>query len=116
MRNKTIVLLALAAAAAGCGDKEGEDTAASGDSGVASADVSYDDVAPIMATHCNGCHTDGGSAPFALDSYDEASSRSARLVARAVDGDGGPMPPSGLSLSDDEADILIAWDAAGAPE
>lgn len=95
--------------ATGCDDKDTEDSGAS-------SSVSYADVEPILATHCVGCHVEGGSAPFALDSYEAASSRSDRLVVRAVDGEGGTMPPSGLVLSDEEAGILIDWDAAGAPE
>jgi len=104
---------ALAVLLVGC---DGKDTEDSGQDTGTAASVSYSDVEPILAANCTSCHTDGGAAPFALDSYSEASSRSARLVARAVDGEGGPMPPAGLVLSADEADILIAWDAAGAPE
>jgi len=96
----------------GSGDGGGDD--GSGDDGGSS--VVYADVSPILDAHCNSCHTAGGSAPFALDSYSDASSRSGRLIARAVDGDGSPMPPSGLTLSAEEADTLVAWDAAGAPE
>lgn len=79
-------------------------------------DVSYADVEPILAAYCTGCHTEGGPSPFALDSYADAAPRAGRIVARAVDGSGGPMPPAGLALDDDEAAILEAWDAAGAPE
>ncbi|MEL6344014.1 MAG: cytochrome c [Myxococcota bacterium] len=78
--------------------------------------VSYADVAPILSQYCTGCHQTGGPGGFSLESYEDASSRSGRLVARAVDGTGGPMPPSGLALTPEEEDILIAWDAAGAPE
>lgn len=109
MTKKMMIGLLAAATTLGCDDKSGTDE-------TGGASVSYADVEPVLAVHCNGCHTDGGPAPFALDSYDAAASRSDRLVARAVDGDGGPMPPSGLSLSADEEDILIEWDAAGAPE
>ena len=111
----------MAMSATGCteksddsGDAESSGDDGSGDDGGSS--VVYADVSPILDAHCNSCHTAGGSAPFALDSYSDASSRSGRLIARAVDGDGSPMPPSGLTLSAEEADTLVAWDAAGAPE
>ena len=92
-----------------CDDKGGDDSSSSGE-------VSYADVEPILDAHCVSCHQAGGSAPFAFDGYDAAASRSDRIVARAVDGTGSPMPPSGLVLTDAEADILVQWDAAGAPE
>src|SRR5262249_35996179 len=32
----------------------------------------YRDVQPIVAEHCQMCHVEGGIAPFALGTYDEA--------------------------------------------
>src|SRR5262249_3349913 len=32
----------------------------------------YQNVAPIVATHCMSCHQDGGIAPFSLTTYDTA--------------------------------------------
>jgi len=34
----------------------------------------YQDVAPIFARHCNGCHTAGNTAPIALDDVRQAQS------------------------------------------
>lgn len=116
---------------AGCGDKDdtgeevgGDDTAVdTEDTDTEDTDtedtadaVTYADVEPILAAYCTSCHVDGGSAPFAFDGYASASSRADRIVARAVDGDGGAMPPSGLILSDEEADVIVNWAEAGAPE
>lgn len=82
------------------------------------SDTTYADVAPILEQHCTSCHADPpvSNAPFALTTYEDASGRIDRIVARGVDGDPGPMPPSGLSLSEDEMDTLLDWQDAGTPE
>lgn len=95
---------------------DGDPTVDTGEPVVA-ADVTYADVEPIIADNCLGCHgTPPNGAPFSLDSFEAASSRSDRIVARAVDGDPTPMPPSGLALSNDEGQLLRDWDDAGAPQ
>ena len=38
------------------------------------------DVDPILDQHCAVCHHNGGSAPFALVTYDDAKSRAEQLV------------------------------------
>lgn len=43
----------------------------------------YKDVLPITQVSCNGCHTAGGIAPFALDTY-EAAKTHAALMSDAV--------------------------------
>ena len=60
-------------------DDTGE--ASSSSSGPIAAVGFYDDVAPILAEHCNGCHRDGGVAPFPLTSYADASAWSASILA-----------------------------------
>jgi mono/diheme cytochrome c family protein len=81
------------------------------------AGPTYDDVAPILDAHCTACHGTplAGGAPFALDSYQAASSKADRIVARAIDGDPRPMPPSGLELSRKEENTLLDWVDAGMP-
>lgn len=76
----------------------------------------YAEVEPIVAEHCLGCHAEGGSAGVALDSYAAASANADGMVDRAVDAEGGAMPPSGLVLSAEQAEVLVAWAEAGAPE
>ena len=102
------------------GTDTGEPPATGTDTGDGpAADVAYADVAPILDVHCSGCHGDpvANGAPFSLTTFDAASVRAGRIVARAVDGVPSPMPPSGLALSDDESDVLADWGAlAGAPE
>lgn len=93
----------------------GGDDGGAGDAGDA---PTYADVAPILTQNCVVCHSDppSGGAPFSLDGYAAASAKATRIVARAVDGDPRPMPPGGLALSDAEAETLVAWLDAGAPE
>ncbi len=87
------------------------------------------DIAPILASRCTSCHSEGNLAPFALDTYADAS-----LLAEAVAGsvESGAMPPwfaietddctpmlpfkDDLRLSDEEIGLLRAWADAGAPE
>jgi mono/diheme cytochrome c family protein len=56
-------LSALALALAACGSDAG------GDDDPQELTTWYQHVAPIVASHCMGCHQDGGSAPFSLTSY-----------------------------------------------
>src|SRR5207237_1950828 len=81
-------------------------------------------VAPILKKHCWECHRSGGSAPFALTSYKQASSRAealAEVVAQQR------MPPWFAShefgpfvnrrgLSDEERDIIADWARIGTPQ
>jgi hypothetical protein len=50
----------------------------------------YQDVAPIVAEHCMGCHQPGGIGPFDLTSYDMASEHATRMLDAI---DTGIMPP-----------------------
>ena len=94
------------------------------------ADVTWhQDVAPIVAARCAGCHTEGTIAPFALDSYERAAPLASAMSDAA---DAGRMPPwlaqdtedcqptlpwrDDLRLSEDEKQILRDWAEAGAPE
>ena len=107
----------LAVALIGCGDKDADSGDKDADSGAAAVDgPTYDDVEPILAAYCTSCHADGGSAPFALDSYADAAAWADRIVARAVDDVDNPMPPSGIAVTEEEAAILVDWVDLGAPE
>lgn len=50
----------------------------------------YQDVGPILSTHCMSCHQDGGIAPFALTDYDAARDNAMRALDKV---DKGEMPP-----------------------
>lgn len=87
------------------------------------------EVAPIVVASCGECHTAGGLAPFALDTYADAAPMAQAIAAATAS---GQMPPWGAvetdectpragwendqRLSDDEKATLQAWADAGAPE
>lgn len=87
--------------------------------------VTYaDHVGPILQKHCWGCHQAGGSAPFALTTYKQASTQAEGIVEVVTD---QRMPPWFAShefgpfvnrrgLSDEERTILSDWARQGAPE
>lgn len=87
--------------------------------------VTYaDHVGPILQKHCWGCHQAGGSAPFALTTYKQASTHAEGIVEVITD---QRMPPWFAShefgpfvnrrgLSDAERTILSDWARQGAPE
>ena len=74
-------------------------------------------VAPVLKKHCWECHKAGGSAPFALTSYKQASARAASLAEVIKD---QRMPPwfathdygpfvNRRGLSDDDRAIVTDW-------
>lgn len=89
----------------------------------------HQDVAPIVAEHCQGCHQAGGIAPFSLVEYDDAWPI-AQFMWDMVEK--GAMPPwSAVSqddcehrydwrddprLSEDKKEILRVWAEEGGPE
>ena len=83
------------------------------------------DVLPITQTHCNGCHTAGGIATSALDSYESAKG-AAGLMADAVQNRRMPPWPASpdcggpfvgdRTLTSEQIQTLTQWAAAGAPE
>ncbi|MBI3821574.1 MAG: redoxin family protein [Planctomycetes bacterium] len=88
-------------------------------------DVTYaEHVAPILKKHCWECHRAGGSAPFALTSFKQASSQ-AETLAEVVTTQ--RMPPWFAShefgpfvnrrgLSDEEREIVVDWARSGAAQ
>jgi mono/diheme cytochrome c family protein len=89
----------------------------------------YQDVAPIVATHCMSCHQDGGIAPFSLTTYDSAYIYANQMNEAIA---GGVMPPFSAAdgsdctpthgwkedprLTDDEKATIAAWIADDRPE
>lgn len=82
------------------------------------------DIQPLMAAKCATCHTEGGIAPFPLETYEQVSAMKA-AVAGAVTS--RTMPPwmaspdctdyrGDFSLTDAQIDSIAAWVSAGAPE
>src|SRR5262245_41701492 len=89
------------------------------------APVTYSrDIAPLIADRCAMCHHDGGSAPFALDTYADVKRRAA-LIATVTrnrymppwkaDPSNGPFVGQ-HPLSDAEIALIAEWAAGGALE
>lgn len=86
-------------------------------------DVTFaEQVAPILQKHCWQCHHTGGSAPFALTTFKQASAR-AEAIAEVVSV--GRMPPwfashefgpfvNARGLADDERQTILDWVRGGA--
>jgi len=51
------------------------------------------DIAPLLATNCQGCHRDGEIAPFPLTSYDDAYRRRQKLLRTLERRKMPPWPP-----------------------
>ena len=87
-------------------------------------EISYnDDIVPILAANCMGCHTEGGIGPFAMSSYEmvRGFSPMMREVLRTR-----RMPPwhadphigewkNDRSISNQEKQTLVRWIEAGSP-
>lgn len=95
------------------------------DEPIAATITYYQDVAPLLARECVGCHRDGGVAPFSLETAAQAQAR-AQMIAHVTRERSMPPWPADSSgdcntfvgqrwLSDDEIALLSAWADAGAP-
>ena len=77
--------------------------------------VTYAEVAPILATHCAACHAvQPPPRGVALDSWEHASAASARIKAVAVDTQVMPLG-NPTHMTEAERRTLGAWIAAGSP-
>jgi hypothetical protein len=85
---RTKILFSAILGLAACGS-DTSDPGADGNTQTARA-TWYQDVGPIMATHCMSCHQAGGIAPFALTDYDSAKENAMRALDKV---DKGEMPP-----------------------
>ena len=116
MKKAAACLLLVAAHAAGY--------AAPDNAGTPAKEVTYTDVAPLLAERCGMCHHAGGSAPFSLLTYADARRHASQIAAvtasrfmppwRADPRDGpfvGQHP-----LTDAEIRLLQQWAADGAEE
>ncbi|MEA3011108.1 MAG: hypothetical protein QOJ91_2800 [Sphingomonadales bacterium] len=78
--------------------------------------VAYAGIAPILATHCAGCHNvEAPPLGVKLDSWEHVSAVSARIKRVAVDSHVMPLGnPTGMTQA--ERQKLGAWIAAGTPK
>jgi hypothetical protein len=131
--------LACAGSEAEGNDSNGTETADTGDGdgdpGDGDGDDSalrpnwHEDVAPLVTEACQGCHIDGGIAPFAMLTYDQTAPWSALMADQAED---GLMPPwhaleteqcqpaqpykHDARLSEVQIQLLRDWVDVGSPE
>jgi hypothetical protein len=83
----------------------------------------YRDVLPILQTRCTRCHREGTAAPFALQTWEQASAQGAMLAEVVLD---QRMPPwyahakpgtfqNDPSLTPVERDTLVRWAKSDRP-
>ncbi|MEZ4451493.1 MAG: hypothetical protein R3B09_18630 [Nannocystaceae bacterium] len=135
MRSDPRLSLALLTILAACGDAPSGDaatdttTAADTDAettgtGDDAAPTYWRDAKAILDARCVDCHSPDNIAPFALTTYAEASAFAPVLAPAIEDGTMPPWPPDAAcrsylhdrSLPEAEAEVLLAWIDAGAPE
>ena len=112
-------------ASAGASSGAGE----TGDTGPAATVTWHQDIAPIVAQKCGGCHVSGGIAPLSLETYAAAFPFAAALLDAV---ERRTMPPfladstdeceprfgfkNDPRLTDPELELLRGWVEQGAPE
>jgi hypothetical protein len=87
--------------------------------------ISYaKEVSPILEKNCVACHSAGGIAPFAMDSYEKVKGfspmireaiRTDRMPPYNADPHVGQFRDSNMNLSDRDVQTLVHWIEAGAP-
>lgn len=119
----TMGIFAALAAVAGCGGEGGGGGSAAG-TPPADAVTYWQDAKPILDAKCNGCHTAGGIAPFALETYDQAYPMRGLIKTATQAGTMPPWPPakgcneyySDRSLTEEQIATLAAWTDGGGVE
>jgi hypothetical protein len=85
----------------------------------------YQDIAPLLSQKCTTCHTAGGIAPFALETYADTASHAAEIAVAVSSGSMPPMPPEQThcrpldddrNMTDDQRNLLVSWARNGTPE
>lgn len=114
-----IAALSLTVSLASCGGGGGSSaTSGGGDVNAqqnALPEMSWHSAAkPLIERYCTNCHTDGGVAPFPLETYEQVYNKRSALTF-SLESDS--MPPVGFAHpAVDEVETLLAWLADGAPE
>src|SRR4051812_24235200 len=120
MRRAAIALLAAAAIAVTAGLLQG----GTGGSASAAAAPTWDDVAPVFAAKCAGCHQQGGVAPFSITNVLTAKAHAKSILAMTQAGAMPPWMPGSDSppilgssrrlLTADEKFLIASWVRSGA--
>jgi hypothetical protein len=84
----------------------------------------YRDIKPILDAKCNKCHTGGGIAPFALETYADTKPYLGLIKEEIASKRMPPWPPNegcadywgDRSLSDEQIDLVSKWVDDGAVE
>ncbi|NUP12003.1 MAG: hypothetical protein HOW73_38645 [Polyangiaceae bacterium] len=74
------------------------------------------DVAPMLADRCVGCHEDGTAPPIDFASYDDVVARADTIIKRVTRPTSPMPPPPADPLSPDEYGALLRWRANNFPE
>lgn len=114
--------VAVGLALAGC--SSGADSGGTGGGAPSNAPTYHRDVKPLVEVKCNGCHVEGGIAPFALDTYALVNQHKAAIKGAVQAGTMPPFPPAkgctdylgDRSLSEAQIKTLSDWADAGGPE
>ncbi|WP_230774069.1 c-type cytochrome [Roseiconus lacunae] len=86
--------------------------------------VDYEnDVAPIIAQHCSGCHQPNQSGPFPLLTFEDVATQAETIEAVIAEGYMPPWKPvdTGVKfvnerhINDHDREVISAWIAAGKP-
>ena len=73
----------------------------------------YSTARPLIERYCVACHTEGGVAPFPLQTHSQVVAKRSAMVY-VLEGD--TMPPQGYAnLLPGETGLLLDWLNAGAP-
>jgi len=73
----------------------------------------YSTAKPLFDRYCVSCHTDGGLAPFPLETHGQVVAKRSAMVYVL---ESGTMPPQGYAgLLPSETAVLLEWLNAGAP-
>jgi uncharacterized membrane protein len=79
--------------------------------------VSFTDtIDPIISMNCavSGCHVNGNQLP-ALETYEQIAANAETVKGKTSNGT-MPPPASGISLSQEEINVIACWVEAGAPQ
>ncbi len=111
-------------AGGGSGGGGGGGTGGGGGAGADGGVTWYRDVLPIVQESCQQCHVQGGIAPFALTTYQQAFPEHQAMAAVTASGAMPPWSPSpscqtfrdSRALTAAQKDVFARWSLAGAPE
>ncbi len=105
MRSLLLACAAILLSAAACFTGEPSSNGDAGSDAPTSGVTYYKDVAPIVQSHCQGCHVPGGIGAFPLLTYDDAHANSAMIVYETQT---KKMPPWGAQNTS-ECTVRFPW-------